>query len=543
VPTLDVVTTPLTETEAALAVVGAFAPASGERSDPPELAPGAAAVADALGIDLVRELVAVDHDGTVGAVARIPTRGAIPAPTLLVVGLGKAADAGTLQLRRAAAAAANAAERVPSLVTTLHTALPRLGVAEAAQAVAEGVLLGAYRFGSYRSEARPFELERVLLTGVATPTADAATDGGTDADAGTDGGTDADTGTDGGTDADAVRAAVEVAEATAGAAILTRDLVNTPPQDKRPPALAARAAEAVEGLPIEVRILDEDALAEGGYGGILGVGRGSSEPPRLVELSYAPEGATTHVALVGKGITFDTGGISLKPSDAMETMKMDMAGAATVLAVVRAAAQLGLPVRLTGLLALAENMPSGSATRVSDVLTMRDGTTVEVINTDAEGRLVLGDALAHASELGPDAIVDVATLTGAAVVALGERIGVLMGSDDVLADALLAASRAAGEPLWPLPLATEEYGDRLEGAVADLKNSGTRAAGTIFAGLFLHRFVGEGIAWAHLDVAGVAWSNEPFGEVGKGGTGVPVRTLLAWLRGLAAAAAPGTGDA
>jgi leucyl aminopeptidase len=528
VPTLDVVTTPLTETEATLAVVGVFAPASGERSDPPELAPAGPALAEALGIDLVGELVAVDHDGSLGAVARIPTRGAIPAPTLLVVGLGKAADAGTLQLRRAAAAAANAAERVTSFATSLHTALPALDAGAAAQAVAEGVLLGAYRFGSYRSEARPFELERVVFTAAGGTGAEAAVD----AEAGVEE-----------AGVETIRAAIEVAEVTAGAATLTRDLVNTPPQDKRPPALAARAAEAVAGLPIEVRILDEDALAEGGYGGILGVGRGSSEPPRLVELTYAPEGATTHVALVGKGITFDTGGISLKPSDAMETMKMDMAGAATVLAVVRAAAQLGLPVRLTGLLALAENMPSGSATRVSDVLTMRDGTTVEVINTDAEGRLVLGDALAHATELAPDAIVDVATLTGAAVVALGERIGVLMGSDDALADALLAASRTAGEPLWPLPLAIAEYGERLEGAIADLKNAGTRAAGTIFAGLFLHRFVGEGIPWAHLDVAGVAWSNEPFGEVAKGGTGVPARTLLAWLQGLTDGAPTGTEDA
>jgi leucyl aminopeptidase len=506
VPTFDVVTTPLTATEAALAVVGAFAPASGERTDPPEPAPGAAAVAEALGIDLVEELAAVDHDGSVGSVARIPTRGAIPAPMLLVVGLGKAADAGPLQLRRAAAAAANAAERVPSLVTSLHTALPALAVEEAAQAVAEGVLLGAYRFASYRSEPRPFELERVRLV---------ATDDEV---------------------ADTVRRGVEVAQITAGAATLTRDLVNTPPQDKRPPALADRAADAVADLPIQVRILDEDALTEGGYGGILGVGRGSSEPPRLVELSYAPEGAAMHVALVGKGITFDTGGISLKPSNAMETMKMDMAGAATVLAVVRAAAQLRLPIRLTGLLALAENMPSGSATRVSDVLTMRGGTTVEVINTDAEGRLVLGDALVHASELEPDAIVDVATLTGAAKIALGERIGVLMASDDDLADALLTAARTAGEPLWPLPLAAAEYGERLEGAIADLKNAGKPFAGTIFAGLFLHRFVGEGIAWAHLDVAGVAWSDEAFGEVPKGGTGVPARTLLAWLRDLAGAA-------
>jgi leucyl aminopeptidase len=501
VPTLDVATTPLAATEASLAVIGAFAPASGERTDPPELAPGHEATVAALGIDVIAELVALGFDGKPGAIARIPTRGAIPPDTLLVVGLGPAADAGARVLRRAAAAAANAAERVASLAVALHTALPDTGVAVAAQAVAEGLLLGSYRFGAFRSEARPFDLERLTLV------------------AGDD-------------DAEAVGAAVEVAHVTAGAATLTRDLVNTPPQAKRPPELAERAVAAVADLPVTTRVLDEADLAAGGYGGILGVGQGSSQPPRLVELRYAPEGATRHVALVGKGITFDTGGISLKPSDAMETMKMDMAGAATVLAVVRAAAELALPIRVTGLLALAENMPSGSATRVSDVLTIKDGTTVEVINTDAEGRLVLADALVHASELAPDAIVDVATLTGAAVVALGERIGVLMASDDDLAAALLAAADDAGEPFWRLPLATEEYGERLEGAIADLRNSGSRAAGTIFAGLFLHRFVGDGIPWAHLDIAGVAWSQEASGELAKGGTGVPVRTLLAWLRAL-----------
>jgi leucyl aminopeptidase len=455
----------------------------------------------ALGVDLAAELVAVGFDGKPGTTARVPTRGAVPAATVLVVGLGPRARAQALHLRRAAAAAANAAERVTSLATALHRALPDLDPAAAVQAVAEGLLLGAYRFQAYRSEAPPFELEHATLV---------TTSG----------------------DEDDVRAGVELARVTAGAARLTRDLVNTPPQDKRPPALADRAVTEVAELPVSVRVLDEEELAAGGYGGILGVGQGSSAPPRLVELTYAPEGASRHVVLVGKGITFDTGGLSLKPSTAMETMKLDMAGAASVLAVVKAAAELALPVRVTGLLALAENMPSGSATRVSDVLTLKDGTTVEVINTDAEGRLVLGDALVHARELAPDVIVDVATLTGAVIVALGERIGGLMASDDGLADALLAAAGLAGEPLWRLPLAGDEYGERIEGTIADLRNTGNRAAGTIFAALFLSRFAGDEIPWAHLDVAGVAWTDEAYGEFGKGGTGVPVRTLVTWLRSL-----------
>ena len=498
-PTVDVATTDLSAADSSLVVVGVFAPASGERSDPVELGRGATEVAEAAGLDLVGELRGAGYEASPGAVMRVPTRGAIPAPAVLVVGLGAAADATLDTLRRAAAAAANAAERSPSLATSLHTAITGVDPTDAAQAVAEGLLLGSYRFTTYRSDARPFELEATTLH----------------ADEGA---------------VDAVRSGVEVATVTAGAALLARDLVNTPPQDKRPPALADRAVAEVEELPITARVLDEDDLLAGGYGGILGVGQGSLAPPRLVELIYAPDGATRHVALVGKGITFDTGGISLKPSQSMETMKMDMGGAATVLATIKAAAQLELPVKITALLALAENMPSGSATRVSDVLTMKGGTTVEVINTDAEGRLVLGDALVHASESEPDVIVDVATLTGAAVVALGERIGVLMASDDDLADALLHAGRAVGEPHWRLPLATAEYGERVEGAIADLKNSGSRNAGTIFAGLFLHRFVGEGIAWAHLDVAGTAWSPENVGYLAKGGTGVPVRTLIAWLR-------------
>jgi leucyl aminopeptidase len=499
VPTIDVATTPLSTAEAALVVVGVFAPASGERTDPPELAPGGAALAEAAGFDLVAELAAAGFDAKPGSVLRVPTRGALPAPTLLAVGLGARAEVGLDHLRRAGAAAANAAERLTSVATALHTAIDDADPVDAAQALVEGLHLGSYRFSAYRSDPSPFDLATVTLH------ADES-------------------------DAAALRDSVEVAGITAGAAILARDLVNIPPQDKRPPVLAERAVAEVADLPITTRVLDEDALAEGGYGGILGVGQGSSEPPRLVELTYAPEGATRHVALVGKGITFDTGGISLKPSQSMETMKTDMAGAATVLAVIKAAAQLELPVKITALLALAENMPSGTATRVSDVLTMKGGTTVEVINTDAEGRLVLGDALVHASELSPDAIVDVATLTGAAVVALGDKLGVVISSDDDLAEAITDATVRSGEPHWRLPLASEQYGDRIEGAIADLKNSGGREAGTIFAALFLHRFVGEGIPWAHLDIAGIAWTTNGDGYLSKGATGSPVRSLLTWLR-------------
>ena len=498
-PTVDVVTAPLPASGADLLAVGVFSPATGERTDPVELTPAATVVAEAAGFELAAELAAAGFDASVGATLRVPTRGALPATSLLVLGLGAKESATTATLRSAAAAAALAAERVEALTLALTDALDGVAAEAAAQAVAEGALLGAYRFVAYRSEEPPFALTTIGVQ------AEAAT-------------------------ADAARAGVSAARVTAAAQCLVRDLVNTPPQDKRPPALADRALEEVVGLPIATTVLDEDALVAGGYGGIVGVGQGSQAPPRLVELRYTPEGATRHVAVVGKGITFDTGGLSLKPSDAMMTMKMDMAGAATALAVVKAAAQLELPVAVTALLALAENMPSGTATRVSDVLTAKDGTTIEVTNTDAEGRLVLADALVHAGELEPDAIVDIATLTGAAIIALGDRIGVLMASDDDLAAALLESGTAAGEPLWRLPVATEAYGERLEGAIADVRNTAGKEAGTIFAGLFLHRFVPDGLPWAHLDIAGTAWTEEARGEFGKGATGTAARTLLAWLR-------------
>ncbi len=497
-PTFDVVAAPLSTAQAPLLVVGAFALQGEDNDGPPELAPAAQQLAEAMDLDLAAELSAVGFDASVGSTVRVPTRGALPASAVLVAGLGPRADVTTDHLRRAAAVAAGAAERLEAIAIDLGSAVEDATPAAAATAVTEGLLLGAYRFGAYRSEPRAHQLERVALHAEQ--------------------------------DTDDVRAGVALGEVSAAATIFARDLVNTPPQAKRPPQLAERVAAEFEGTGVEVRILDEQQLAEGGYGGLIGVGQGSTAPPRLVELTYDPGGTDRHVALVGKGITFDTGGISLKPSTAMETMKLDMAGAAAVAATVKAAAALELPVRITGLLALAENMPSGTATRVSDVLTIRGGTTVEVINTDAEGRLVLADALVHASELEPDAIVDVATLTGAAAVALGDRIGALMGGDDELADALLRAGDEAGEPFWRLPLATEQYGEELKGDIADLKNAGWKGAGTVRAALFLNEFVGDGIPWAHLDIASVSWTDTERGYLAKGGTGVPVRTLVTWLR-------------
>jgi leucyl aminopeptidase len=499
VPTFDHTATALADLEVDLLVIGARKAGNGDADTitPPILDETGTALGERLGLDLPAVCAAAAFDGAAGTSLRVPTRREVPAQMVLVVGLG---DEGvTLEtVRRGAAAAAEATQRLTAMATTLHLVA---GDDEAgARAVVEGLLLGAYRFATYKSKDDGHALERVLLSGG---------------------------------DEAAVTAGAALGEVSANATILTRDLANTPPVDKRPPALAERARELVADLPIEVTILDQAALEAGGYGGHLGVGAGSSAEPRLVELRYRPAGATRHVALVGKGITFDSGGLSLKPPQAMEWMKVDMAGAATVLATMRAVAQLELPVAVTGLLCLAENMPSGTAIRPGDVLTIKGGRTVEVLNTDAEGRLVLADGLVHAGELdpAPDAIVDLATLTGAVIVALGPRYTGVMSSDDALADGLLAAAEAAGEPAWRLPLAVDEYAEELKSEVADLRNVGGTGAGTIRAALFLREFVEDGIPWAHLDIAGACWNdNKPFGYVPKGATGLPARTLLDWLR-------------
>ncbi len=328
---------------------------------------------------------------------------------------------------------------------------------------------------------------------------------------------------------------------TSGAVGLARDLTNTPSSVKTPRWMVARSRRVARQTGLGISVLGVGDLRRDGFGGLIAVGQGSSRPPALVELSYHPAGVrgrrardVPHIVLVGKGITFDTGGISLKPSAAMVAMKTDMAGSATVLAVMSALRALDVEVRVTGLLALAENMPSGSATRPGDVITQYGGTTVEVLNTDAEGRLVLADALAYAAaRLRPDAMVDIATLTGAVGIALGRRDAGLFANDERLAARLRRAADASGERVWRLPL-VEEYRRSLASPVADLANIASPSgrlgpgAGAVVAALFLERFVGN-IAWAHLDIAGTGRADADDFEVSRGGTGWGVRLLLRWL--------------
>ena len=370
-------------------------------------------------------------------------------------------------------------------------ALPARDNAEAG-AVALGALLGGYSFRRYRSEPAPGASLAVLAHA-----SDAAE-------------------------------AVQRAQVIADAVALVRDLVNTPPSDLVPATFAARAEQVAANGGLAITILDESALADGGYGGIIGVGQGSVHPPRLVRLEHAPEGASRSLVLAGKGITFDSGGLSLKPAKSMEAMKSDMSGAAAVLGAIQAIAALRLPVRVVAYLPLAENMPSGSAQRPSDVVTIFGGTTVEVTNTDAEGRLVLADVLAASAADSPDILVDVATLTGAQIVALGPRVGGVMSNDDGLREAVVDAGRRAGEAMWPMPLPAE-LRKGLESAVADLVNlpADSRGGGMLIAGLFLQEFVPDGVRWAHLDIAGPAFNESaPYGYTPKGGTGAATRTLV-----------------
>ena len=361
-----------------------------------------------------------------------------------------------------------------------------------ASALVEGALLAAYRYPGARRKPPVHDLEHLVVVG-----ADQA----------------------------------ELARGTVSARATSRarDWVNEPAGSMNPTRLAQVATELGAASGFAVEVWDEQRIAAERLGGILGVSAGSATPPRLVRLAYEPAGAVATVALVGKGITFDSGGLSLKPHEGMLTMKGDMGGAAAVLASVAAAAELGLPVRALGFLALAENMPSGSATRLGDVLIARNGTSIEVLNTDAEGRLVLADALSLAVEERPDAIVDVATLTGAKVIALGNDVTGVMGTSPDLVARVLAAGRAAGEPAWELPL-VQEYRAQLDSEVADLRNVGTgRAAGSIMAGLFLREFVSD-VPWAHLDIAGCEMAERSEGWLTKGGTGWAARTLVELLR-------------
>src|SRR6266542_3378050 len=447
-----------------------------------EPGPGAEQALEALGTPLRPLLESRGFSGKTGEAVALPTLGRLPAATLLLIGLGDRSKVDAEVLRRATGSLVREARGARHAVTTLAEAVPG-DPAGAVRAVTEAALLAAYRFDKYKASTngKRSSLERlVIVAGEGEP--------------------------------DALQAAVAVGRVRALATNLARDLSNEPANNLHPDDLAAVAARAVEGKGVRISVKDERELAAEGFGGIVGVG----------------QGASGRVVLVGKGITFDSGGLSLKPPDGMITMKTDMSGAAAVLAVMSALADLGVKVAVTGYLATAENMPSGTATRPGDVLTMKNGKTVEVLNTDAEGRLVMADALALGSASEPDAIVDVATLTGACMIALGKRYTGVMSNHDALAGELLEAAGEAGERAWRLPL-PEEYRKDLDSEVADLKNvTSDRYGGALTAGLFLQEFV-DGRPWVHLDIAGPSRAEADDGYLAKGSTGAAVRTLLTWL--------------
>jgi leucyl aminopeptidase len=436
-----------------------------------------------------------------GASARPGTSVLVAGPgglRVVVAGLGPI-DVTPEQVRRAVGSAVRLvgglSASVPQTVTiSLETTEPQV-----IKGAAEGALLGAYSYRPASKDAAGIA-DVVLVTTNRKPEA---------------------------------RQALDLATTTARAVITARDWVNTPANLLYPETFADEARAAARGQKLAVDVWDDKALEKEGFGGLMAVGGGSERKPRLVKLAYAPRGARFHLALVGKGITFDTGGLNLKPADGMYTMKCDMAGAAAVLAATVAIAELGLRIRVTAWASMAENMPSGGSYRPSDVLTMYGGRTVENGNSDAEGRLVMADALVKGSEEKPDLVLDVATLTGACVVALGERVAGLMARDDATADLVLDAAEAAGEQFWQLPI-PEDARPKLDSRVADLKSTGDKAGGALTAAAFLSEFVPAEIPWAHLDIAGPAFnSGSPYDYTPAGGTGTGVRTLIALAHALA----------
>ena len=468
---------------------------------------GTSALATAIGLSVTEAVTAFGLSGKPGETVRVAARTADGVRRLVLLGVG---DGSPADLRRAGAALARQVEAGA-------TALAALPAGADPDPFVEGVLLGGYQFSlrahdhKDSTEVEKTRTLRLLLPAPGRAQASAPASG-----------------------AGPATARPSRSTVIAAAVSLARDLVNTPSGIKTPAWLAEQAAGTAARSGVQVRIRDLGDLAAEGFGGILAVGAGSAHPPRMIELSYAPDGAREHVVLAGKGITFDSGGLSLKPNEAMKQMKTDMAGGAAVIGVLSALAALDAPIRVTGLVGAAENLPSGSAMRPGDVITSYGGRTIEVLNTDAEGRLVLADLLGYAATLDPGTTVDLATLTGAVRVALGGQIGALYTCDDDLAAALRAAGQATGERLWRMPL-PEDYTSALTSVTADLAhvpsnmNGATNGqAGSIVAALFLRQFTGGG-RWAHLDIAGPARSGSDDGELTKGGTGFGTRLLLHWL--------------
>ena len=460
-----------------------------------ELAPGAEEIKSAFGRKLRGLLATLGVTGKAGEVTRVPTSGAISSPLLVAVGLGR--DASSSAVRRAAGAAARAVPNATSVALALPADRPDL-----VRAVTEGHLLGGYVFTAYKQTEDKAPSEVVVLSP--------------------------------GARRGEIVEAFEEAQVVAAAVATTRDWVNTAPGDLTPPLFAdavAAAAGAVDG--VSATVYDERQLADLGCGGILAVGKGSAAAPRLVELAYSPADPAAHIALVGKGVTFDSGGLTLKPGSSMTTMKSDMAGAAAVVQATLAIARLGLPVRVSTFVPMAENMISGTSLKPGDVVVHYGGTTTEAQNMDAEGRLILADALVRATEVEPDAIIDVATLTGAMVAALGDRVTGVMGSDGVVQQ-ILAAAESAGEESWHMPI-PEAMEERVKSSkIADLAQvDWIRWGGGLYAAAYLREFT-AGLPWAHLDIAGPSFnSGAAHGHITPGGTGTSVATLVDYARSLA----------
>jgi leucyl aminopeptidase len=476
---------PVTTLDVDALVVGITAQGKKRVAGPPSLP-------DDVRATLEESLVALGATGKLGEVTRVPGTGLVKAPVIVAVGLGEERILDDEKVRRVAGSALRSLAGTRSVgIDVTGPDGPRI------EAVAQGALLGNYAFHAFRgasADSQPTPVERILITGDPKDKAQSS--------------------------------ALARAEAIADAVNLARDLVNTPPSALPPEEIAQQALSATRKLPITAEVWDEETLARDEFGGILAVGQGSANPPRLIRLEYSPKGAKRSVALIGKGVTFDSGGLSLKPPKAMETMKCDMSGAAAVIAAMSAIARLKLKVRVIGWIPTVENMPGGHAQRPGDVITIYGGRTVEVLNTDAEGRLILADAIVAAAEEDPDLIVDAATLTGAAVVALGDRTSGIMANDDDVRVAVYDASRRAGETMWHVPIPEESRGT-LDSSIADIKNIGDGKGGMLSAAAFLREFVPEGQPWAHLDIAGPAFNEGgPFGYTPKGGTGAAVRTFI-----------------
>jgi leucyl aminopeptidase len=492
VPKFDYLTTSAAEHPTDLLILPFF--------EGPESGPGMKELGKALGTDLLGTLRDNAIKGKLGDTLTVPTLGRVPAGTALLVGLGSQAEAGPDKIRRATGKVAARAVRYRRVATTLPQAT-KGSWEEGVQGFVEGLLLGSYRFDRYKGDSKKGDGDR--------PRLNSATVLGSQR-----------------WDKRAAAEALRRGEIFAEAASWTRDLVNMPAQDATPEFLAGEARKMAKEAGLQFKVWTPAELKKGGFGGILGVGRGSVNPPRLIELKYQG-GSGPPIALTGKGVTFDSGGLSIKDAKDMEWMKADMAGAASVLAAMRAIAKLKPKVNVIAAIPSAENMPGSTAIRPGDVLKHRGGTTSEVLNTDAEGRLILADALSYLVEQKPRVIVDTATLTGACMIALGEDLWGVLGNDEGLVKDVLAAGEDAGEPGWELPL-WPGYRRHIESGIADVKNIGTRWGGAIHAALFLEKFVGD-IPWAHMDVAGTAWAESPGDYWPKGATGSPARTFIRFV--------------